>query len=664
MQLPYVPRHLAARAATAILLSIGCSNGPTETRVVSSIAVTPKTARIWILGDSVKFTADIQAADGKPGEIPVTWTSRDPTLLSVTPGGYAKTLRKGGSTYVVATAGGKSDSALVDAPTSPCSGLAPTTMSVGQVVTDIGATGFCVGDFPFAEYTIVAVNSSLTATASAAIEVIGQGLSTPPSTSGPQLASRASFVRATDLRSRALLRRNVVAESQLRAAETAALTPLVAAAQQWYRSRPHAALRAAAPPVVGDIISMNVSVAGASCASTMRDTRVAAVSPSAIVLSDVNNPSGGFTDTEYAAIADQFNTVINPLDTTTFGAPTDLDNNGHVILLFTSAINALTPANAQSYIAGQTMQRDLFPKTTTGDKPGCAGSNVGEVFYLLVSDPNGAVNGFKEFTHDFVLNQTASTVVHEYQHLINYSRRMYLLGLTSDKWADLIWLHEGLSHSAEELLFHQSSGLATRTNINIGNLRSSDQTLNAFNNDMIGNFFLYDSYAVATATSSPYRQDGDLTTRGATWAFLRYLMDQRSATDGKFLYDLVNSGDLGLTNLENRLGATPAQLQGLVRDFAVAVYADDYVAGMPDKYAQPSWNMRSIYPGFNDPTFFFPLVGHKLTDNTASAITLAGGGFAVYRFRALPGTDAFIRATGSAGSQMPPAITLSIIRTQ
>src|SRR5204863_3007605 len=109
-------------------------------------------------------------------------------------------------------------------------------------------------------------------------------------------------------------------------------------------------------------------------------------------------------------------------------------------------------------------------------------SNVAEVFYLAVADPNGAINGNTDFTHDFILSQTPVTIAHEYQHMINFSRRMYLLGFTSDKWSDEVWLQEGLSHEAEELLFHRTSGLATRTNIGLAEIRN--QALKAFTDDM------------------------------------------------------------------------------------------------------------------------------------------------------------------------------------
>ncbi len=86
-----------------------------------------------------------------------------------------------------------------------------------------------------------------------------------------------------------------------------------------------------------------------------------------------------------------FDTLVDPVDRAAFGTPSDIDNNGHVILFFTRAVNELTPPGALGVTLGFFFPRDLYPKTAA---PGpCAGSNVAEMFYLLVPDTGGVVNG-------------------------------------------------------------------------------------------------------------------------------------------------------------------------------------------------------------------------------------------------------------------------------
>src|SRR5438067_13905786 len=116
--------------------------------------------------------------------------------------------------------------------------------------------------------------------------------------------------------------------------------------------------------------------------------------------------------------------------------------------------------------------------------------------------------------------------------MINISRRMYLLNLSSDKWMDEVWLHEGLSHMAEALPFLKVSGLATRSNIGLEAVATAGPIRDAFNDYMIGDFFLYDAFVDNSDITSPYRQSDDLQTRGATWAFLRYAADRLGPTDG------------------------------------------------------------------------------------------------------------------------------------
>jgi hypothetical protein len=658
--------HLSARAGIVGLMALvatGCTEPRREN--VASIEVLPKSGRIWRVGDTLKFTAQTSNIAGDTTTARVEWVSRNPAFVSIASSGLAKSLKKGGSAYIVATAGDKSDSALVEVPLTPCGDVKAQQLAVGQVVNDIGASGFCAADTPGAEYVAIAHNTSLASSSLSTIEVIGQGLG-ELTFARPSLASRTTFVRPTGL-VLAGPKRDWHGEAASREAERTMLSSRVAGAQSWYRNRSMSATRssvALSRDTVGDLRQVNVSMS-ASCTATpvLRTARIAAVSSAAIILDDKANPSGGFTDAEYASFAAAFDTVVNPLDTLTFGAPTDLDGNKRVIVLFTRAVNELTPAGSLTYEGGRTMSRDLFPKSSDGVHSACLASNVGEIFYLLVPDPNAQVNGNPNFTHDFVKSQTLVTIAHEYQHMINISRRMYLLNLPASQWMDEVWLHEGLSHMAESLLFHKVSGLPTRSNIDLATIVGTEGAESAFNDDMLGNFFLYDSFVDNTDITSPYHQSDDLDTRGATWTFLRYAADRLGPSDGDLFRRLVNSGLIGLTNLETQLNLSSTALQAMIRDFDVSVYADDFVPAA-NIYTQPSWNMRTIYAGIDSPGFTWPLTVTALSDNQPVAAGILAGGFTVYRFTAQPGTDSFVRVTGTSGIAMPVAMTMSVIRTK
>ncbi len=251
------------------------------------------------------------------------------------------------------------------------------------------------------------------------------------------------------------------------------------------RMGPTALLRsvASSAPQVGDILSLNVGNSDPCTTIQKHGARVMAISNQAIVLADTLNPTGGFTTTDYQRFAARFDTLVYPLDVGNFGQPTDIDNNGKIILLFTRAVNELTPANSGSYVGGFFFGRDLFPTADTPTLKGCAGSNVGEMFYLLAPDPNGQVNNNVRRT-GFVDSVTTSVIAHEFQHLINASRRLYITNANAFEEG---WLDEGLAHIAEELLFYRESNLAPRANINLATLRTNQLTVNAFNEDMATN---------------------------------------------------------------------------------------------------------------------------------------------------------------------------------
>ena len=107
--------------------------------------------------------------------------ARDPTLISLDATGLVHALRRGSSTWVVATSGAKSDSVLVTVLAvgqSICTGAAaPVDIPVGQVVTAVSGDGFCVhGSSPGAEYAIIPYYNSGVASASTVLEVRGQGI--------------------------------------------------------------------------------------------------------------------------------------------------------------------------------------------------------------------------------------------------------------------------------------------------------------------------------------------------------------------------------------------------------------------------------------------------------------------------------------------------------
>jgi hypothetical protein len=277
---------------------------------------------------------------------------------------------------------------------------------------------------------------------------------------------------------------------------------------------------------VGDLVRVNVNGIDDCTNGIYHVARVEAIGDKSMILSDTLNPKGGFTTDDYKRYAAKFDTLIYPLDEGAFGAPTDIDHNGRVGIIFTRAVNELTPRGANTYVGGFTFSRDLFPLVATSRVPDCATSNQGEFFYALAPDPTGVVNGNRRSTA-FVDSATVPVLAHELQHLINASRKIYVN--TSAAAFEDQWLDEGLAHIAEELLFYREGGSGPRRNIAASDIQSSARTLAAFNEDMSGNASRYRSYLVAPSENSPYASDDSLSTRGAAWSWLRFLADRKVA---------------------------------------------------------------------------------------------------------------------------------------
>ena len=100
---------------------------------------------------------------------------------------------------------------------------------------------------------------------------------------------------------------------------------------------------------VGDVLTLNVSEN--PCDSlVLRSTRIVALGSQSIVVADTLNPVGGFTQADYERFAARFDTLVYPIDVANFGVPAAFGPEGKIVLLFTTAVNELTPRNSQSYV--------------------------------------------------------------------------------------------------------------------------------------------------------------------------------------------------------------------------------------------------------------------------------------------------------------------------
>jgi len=261
-------------------------------------------------------------------------------------------------------------------------------------------------------------------------------------------------------------------------------------------------------------------------------------------------------------------------------------------------------------------------------------------------------------TREFVRTVTAGIVAHEFQHLINASRHLYVNLGSSD--FEEGFLDEGLAHVAEELVFYSTTGLAPKQNISASTLQSTQRISDAFDTFGASNMRRYREFLLNPLTNSPYANNTNITTRGAIWAFLRYAADRRGGLESSAWFQLANppAGSHGIQNLTRVFGV---DLTAWVRDWGVANYADDFVASVAASVTHPSWDFRSTVAFVNQGNF--PLGTQALDNVSITSLNIGDGSSAYLRFGVAPGMVGGGRIT-ARGAPLPAEFSLSILRTK
>lgn len=641
---------------------------------LAKLKLVPDTVKLVNAGGTATLSVSATDAFNNPVTATPTFTVLDPLVATVSASGVVTAVASG-TTTVRATSGSVSGSAIVIvnlvASANTCSASSAKSLAVGESATLTGADAatLCVQGSMGAEFVAVpffatgnggtvAPSLSLTFTPLANAVVSG-----PPS---PDVGSNALLRASVAVGAEREPTRDIAWEAKFRARVRKQLSPLLTSE----RRRPSGQLGARfdlgiSPDVlVGSTMQLNVNVKESCSNVTLVNATVKAVSARAIVVNDDRNPSGasGFTNADFQFFANVFDLQVWPVDTDNFGIPTDIDKNGRVILFFTTAVNALTPSNQNSFVGGFFFGRDIVPKTTPCNQAGTThyiGSNEAEMFYLLAPDPDGTINKNKRSV-SFVKSITTGTVAHEFQHLINFSRHYSNLNLTQFSAFEETFLDEGLSHIAEELNYYAATGRSPRTNIDANTFVSPSDAYLAFGYQ---NAVRFSDYLKNPDRYPPYSAlaDTSLAVRGGIWSFLRYATDLRasSVAEKTTWFQLVNpTTDVqGIANLKAVYGS---DLLAKMHNWAVANYLDD--AGVPSTQPElqhPSWNTRSVETFVNGN--IFPLKTQMLIGVPVN-LSLADGGAAYLRFGV--GAGQFGGATVTGSATLPPSFSITVVRTK
>ncbi|MFL5575204.1 MAG: hypothetical protein ACJ79S_04475 [Gemmatimonadaceae bacterium] len=474
------------------------------------------------------------------------------------------------------------------------------------------------------DYLFVVSNASLTLDKVAEYTFRAEpGATTPVATTGtlvtaPRLVA-PSVPAATDDRLAALEQRSSM-ERALRQYERIHLDPRALAPGAAPRSpgATRGALVQAAIPAIGETIPFRVPREGDKPCDNFDSISavVKAVGQKAIVVQDVAAPANGFADADFAAIASEFDNLIYPVDTDYFGAPTDIDQNGRVFILFTPLINKLTPRTAKGLFAGFFFAGDFYPRTGT---PSCTESNLSEVFYLLVPDPTGQYS--IPASRDRALELGRGTVAHEFQHMINAGQRFQKRQAFEEPWLD-----EGLAHFAEEAVGRASRQFGDLQELSFADIFAVQEDYYSFFDQ---NLLRFRSWLARPDTSSgPSERTADnLSGRGAAWAMVRYASERYSGGNVRdFTRRLAAGPETGLANLTKRAGVS---YDDILSGFVLASFADDLaIAGLDSRYTYSSWRLRDAVSGAVGATY--PLQVNDLPPGGASIQSVSRSGAATY----------------------------------
>jgi hypothetical protein len=428
-------------------------------------------------------------------------------------------------------------------------------------------------------------------------------------------------------------------------------------------SRPHATMLSAslsrqrsaqlnaavAPPPVGTLRSFKVASSFTSNTWATVGAKLAYAGASVLIYIDTLAPANGFTPTQLNAFGALFDQTLYPLDTAAFGPPTDLDNNGHVIMLMSPVVNGDSPASqcsTQGFVAG-------FFDSGDFDGPSDPNSNQGEIFYSIVPDSLGQFSC--QHTVAEVGYDVPSTFMHELQHLINFSQHVIVSG--GDPSSS--WLDEGMSIVAEELGSRYYENKCPPPQCRSDPSQIFPDSSQGFVQDFLGDSYDY-AYLPDTATITLSTDDENgFAWRGGAWLFARWLGDQMG---NNVFRQLERGPSNALTDVQSVTGQT---FPSLFANFGIALYTDS-LPGLPRATAPAanrfvSRNMKQLWarvfvtggpPEFplQDPVQLF-----QISSDTTHSVLLPGT-MSFYRLDTKGAATVTIRFSAPGGAPFSPLL--------
>lgn len=253
-----------------------------------------------------------------------------------------------------------------------------------------------------------------------------------------------------------------------------------------------------------------------------------------------SNDAGSLSDSNLQSLMANFEANASA-QYSTFGAASDVDQNGKVIVVFSSVLNDL--GGSGGIVTGYFYAGDLY------------GGNNGEYIFCHVPD--------EVVSESFYMSNTGPNCLpHELQHAINYNMRAFVNDSSSEPGA----FNEGLSHLSEHLY---------------GNNNENPSRVNLYFGSNLASF--------SGGTS--------LSQRGGSYLFYRYLYEQ--ANNGRFPSasngnSLINSIlDRSETGLDAVSESTGEDIDTILSDFFSALYLSNTGLSSDSRFNFTGINLRA-----------------------------------------------------------------------
>jgi uncharacterized protein YjdB len=679
----YTVTGVSAGSATVTATGEGKTGTATVTVTAIQVAITTVTPATLVPGASVVitgagFSATASANTVTIGGVAATVTAATSTQLSVTMSSSYPCLATGNATVSVIASG---VTATKQQTLQVASSLA---LSVGQAASFLDAQSIRCNELSQTggRYLISIFNSSTTPSANASLTFNGATSTATSASAAVALPVRESNLSARPSRSPAevaldvgrrdhgaQLDRNRQIYAQMRA------DPAIAAARAERRAAARSGGLSTAgvtvPLTVGSKVVMHyIPASSTSCNTFVNVTaRVVNVTSHGIVLEDTASVTAGLIDPELSALGQLFENSLYPIEATFGNINADdvsdaLNNPGRVVMLFTPQQNV--PSSNGGITLGHVISCDFAPTALAG----YGGSNQTKIFYAR-APTSTSTNANTTDTKGWWNAKMPGTLVHEAKHLTSYAERSSRNATAFEE----SWLEEATAQIATEIygrsVYTSSSwkGNATYANTVYCDARIGFAQCPSGVFVMQSHFlYLYDYFRNNESKSilSPGSQDGDI--YGSAWMFARWLVDQYGgATESTLLQALVQEPTLaGVANVTAKTGFSWSTL---LADWTMMLVADDYPGYTPPvgaKYTFPSWNMRSIWSGFNTdfPSSFvaFPLIDRAISFGAFSVpLTLSGSATSIFELSGTQSTKQLLDLSTLSSSTL---IRMSILRVQ